>query len=185
MVRHSRNRRKPPRERDDRRPATAPAPARTADAGDRGFDVGAGRHDRQRRAADHRAQPGCRPGGFDLGGEFVSDRGDDIAAAVLLAGRHLRLPANLHDRAGGVHRGIAVLRALDLADGAVAVAGTARVRRRRADEREHCPRALHFSALAAWPRHGIQCDGRCDVVGPRPDGGGGSSRWRAGRGCSW
>ncbi len=43
-------------------------------------------------------------GEFDLGGERLSARGDDLPAAAVVAGGDLRLPADLPGRAGAVHR---------------------------------------------------------------------------------
>ena len=75
---------------------------------------GARQRDRQRGAADHRAQSACERRRLDLGRQRLSARDHHLAAAARVARRSHRLPAYLSGRADPVHGGVARLRACPL-----------------------------------------------------------------------
>ena len=120
---------------------------------------GAGRRHRQCRAADHCAGGAYLAGEFDLGGERLPARGDDLPAAAVLAGRDLRLPPDLPGGAGAVHAGVAGLRAVVVAADADHRAHAAGLRRGGDHERQQRADPLHLSAPLAGPRGRAERDG--------------------------
>ena len=116
---------------------------------------------------------GVTPGRIDLGGERLSARGHRHAAAVRLDGRHLRPSPRLYLGPGGLHRGIARLRARAVAAGAGARPRAAGFRRRRHHERQRRAGALHLPARGARPRHRLQRAGGRRILRRRPVGRGG------------